>query len=131
MSVLLDTHTFIWYYQGSPQLSDAARKVIKNSNGEFFTSIASFWEIAIKVGLGRLSLDAPLETLFQDTLVQEYRILPINFSHLLEYGQLPFHHRDPFDRLIISQVIVEKWDLISKDEMLDPYLEDKSIRRIW
>lgn len=131
MAVLLDTHTFIWYYQGSPQLSHLAKQAIENAQGEFYISIASFWEIAIKIGLGRLALDTSLETLFQDVVAQGYLISPIGFSHLLQYGQLSFHHRDPFDRLIVSQALVEKWDLISKDEMLDPYLRGNPIQRIW
>jgi PIN domain nuclease of toxin-antitoxin system len=131
MAVLLDTHTFIWYYEGSPESSDSAKKAILNSEGEFYLSIASFWEIAIKTGLGKLSLNASLETLFQDVTEQGYRMIPIDIPHLLQYGQLPFHHRDPFDRLIISQGLAEGFDLISKDGVFDAYLEGTSIRRIW
>lgn len=122
MALLLDTHTFLWYYQGNSLLSDTSRKAIQNSDGAFYVSIASFWEITIKFGLGRLSLDASLEAFFQDVFVQGYRIAPIDFSHFIQYNQLPLHHRDPFDRLIVAQAMAENWNLISKDEILDQYL---------
>ena len=131
MPVLLDTHTLIWYYQGNSELSQQAQSSIKNSKGEFYTSVASFWEIAIKVGLGKLKLDSPLEIFFEDVASQGYKILPISFPHLLNYSNLPFHHRDPFDRLIIAQALSENMDLISKDEIFDEYLGENTIQRIW
>jgi PIN domain nuclease of toxin-antitoxin system len=131
MSLLLDTHTFIWYYNGAKELSPVAKRLITDSKGDFYVSIISLWEITIKVGLGKLDLEKPLDEFIKDFAFQGYQILPINLSNLLIYGSLPHHHKDPFDRLIISQGISENMDILSKDMIFDDYLTDTKIKRIW
>lgn len=100
-------------------------------NNEIFISIASLWEISIKTSIGKLPMSRnydEISAVLYDNLIE---ILPITFAHTLENNQLPFHHRDPFDRIIISQAIVENIDFISADATFDHYLNGKSIKRIW
>ena len=131
MGLLLDTHAFIWFYSGNDQLSKNALSAIDESKGDFYISMASFWEITIKHGLGKLDLVSDLDELLNDVLSQGYRILPIHFSHLSTYNQLPLLHRDPFDRLIIAQALTEGMDIVSKDGNFDPYIVDKPVKRLW
>lgn len=93
--------------------------------------IASLWEISIKTSLGKLEIAGSYELVIEDINRNGIEILPINFSHTVKQNQLPFHHRDPFDRMIISQALVENMDLISRDEHFDPYLLKEPIARVW
>jgi PIN domain nuclease of toxin-antitoxin system len=117
MTLLLDTHTFLWYYTGSPELSQHAKNTIERPENDFFVSMASLWEIAIKNSLGKLDLDAPLDIFFQDIVAKGFNLIPIDLSHLLQSAVLPFHHRDPFDRLLIGQSLAEKMPIITKDSL--------------
>lgn len=129
MKLLLDTHTFLWFVNGNSQLSLRARLAIEDLNHERFFSIASVWEMAIKNGLGKLPLAEPIET-FVPTQLRTNRIdvLPITPEHAFRAGQLPFHHRDPFDRIIIAQSLAENIALVSADSTFDSYT---GLTRFW
>jgi PIN domain nuclease of toxin-antitoxin system len=127
MSQLLDSHTFIWFLEGDAQLSVTARKAIEKENVSNFISIASLWEISIKISLGKLELKSSFDKLAQLIAENGFIILPITFEDTVRLSNLPFHHKDPFDRIIISQAINNTFSIISKDRFFDDY--DVSI--IW
>jgi PIN domain nuclease of toxin-antitoxin system len=120
--VLLDTHAFLWWVGDDPRLSDTARRTLIASDSELFLSTASAWEIAIKVGLGRLTFKVELERFIADHL-QANRItpLPITLEHALYVRHLPDHHRDPFDRLLVAQSILEDLPIVTGDRTLARY----------
>ena len=107
MSFLLDTHTVLWFLDGSSSLSRNARKSIENTQSTKFISIASLWEIAIKQGLGKISTAIPLEELMQSILENGFEILPLDFGHIVTLSRLEDFHRDPFEMIIISQALTE------------------------
>lgn len=128
MRVLLDTHTFLWFLDDSPRLSATARALIEDANNEVFLSVGSLWEMAIKVSLGKLSLGQPFETLMPAQLtVNSIELLQITLDHTAKVVTLPFLHRDPFDRLLIAQALVEDISLIGVDTIFDAY----GVRRLW
>ncbi|MDE0014376.1 MAG: type II toxin-antitoxin system VapC family toxin [Candidatus Poribacteria bacterium] len=128
MKYLLDTHTLLWFLKGDKKLSDKARGLIENSHNTKFLSIASLWEIAIKVSLKKLVLDKSFERLFPEQLhFNRIEILDITIDNLTKLTTLPFHHRDPFDRLIIAQALVEELPIIGADTAFDAY----GISREW
>ncbi len=99
MNYLLDTHTLIWFLNGDENLSLKARKAIESSEAANFVSIASLWEMAIKISLGRLELNTSFEQIGEEINNNNFKMLPISFQDTLTISSLPFHHRDPFDRL--------------------------------
>jgi PIN domain nuclease of toxin-antitoxin system len=126
--VLLDTHTFLWFIQGNHDLSDAARASIEDSANQKLISIASLWEIAIKASIGRLEVKMPMTELVKKQVIgNAFSILGISPEHLDELSKLPFHHKDPFDRLIISQSLAEDIAIISVDKAFRNY----SVQLIW
>jgi PIN domain nuclease of toxin-antitoxin system len=128
VKVLLDTHTFLWYLWNDPNLSEEAKRILALSDTEAYISIASFWEIAIKVSLGKLSIGQPLETFFPEQLtINNFSLLPIEISHAAFVSQMPFHHKDPFDRILIAQSLLEKIPILGTDTVFDAY----GVRRIW
>lgn len=128
MKVLLDTQAFLWFIIGDEQLSQPARAEIENEENDLYISSASLWEMAIKVSLGKLTLTEPLETLITEQLeTNGIGVLGITIPHVTKVSSLPFHHRDPFDRLIISQGLVENMPIISVDDVFDDY----GVKRIW
>lgn len=128
MNILLDTHAFLWFIAGSDELSVTARELIEDEENRIFLSAASLWEMAIKVSLEKITLSEPFETLIPEQLSQNgIEILNINTSHAAKIIQLPFHHRDPFDRLLIAQASVENMPIISIDESFDSH----EVKRIW
>lgn len=131
MTYLLDTHTFLWFSNGSLELKPETRRIIANKQNRVLLSIASLWEISIKTALGKLEIVGDYESVIDDVNVNEIEILAISFVHTVKQNRLPFHHRDPFDRMILSQAMVEEIDIISKDEILDVYLENTQCKRIW
>ena len=119
---LLDTHTLLWFIAEDKDLSDRARRLILDSSSEILISIASLWEIAIKVNIGKLTLDKPFDDLFPDELdFHGIEILDITIDHLIQLTLLPSHHRDPFDHLIIAQALVEGLPIIGVDSAFDAY----------
>lgn len=131
MQYIIDTHTFLWFTEGSSELSVKATNLIKDKDNEIFISIASLWEISIKTATGKLEIAGSYDLIIEDVTGNEMEILSINFAHTVIQNQLPFHHRDPFDRIIASQAIVENMNLISRDSIFDSYFEDKEVKRIW
>lgn len=122
MRTLLDTSAFLWFISGSDRLSDTARNHIADMDNDLVLSIASLWEIAIKTSLGKLELAKPFEQLIPDQLEQNaIRILPMTLHHLSTVAHLEFHHRDPFDRLIIAQGITERLPVITSDTIFRKY----------
>ena len=122
MKVLLDTHTFLWFIQGNDNLSDIARASIEDLKNQKFVSTASLWEIAIKVSIGKLEIGMSMpELIKREVLGNTFQIMRIEPAHLDELSKLPFHHKDPFDRLIISQSLAEDSPIISKDKVLSAY----------
>ena len=116
MRILLDTHSFLWFIAGSDSLSTQARDFIADLGNEVLLSTGSLWELAIKVSIGKIELSRPFGEIIPEQLREnEIAVLPIELSHLTMVTELPFHHRDPFDRLIIAQGIVEKLPVITRD----------------
>lgn len=125
---LLDTHSFLWFISGNERLSRPARTLIEARENPMLVSMASLWEIAIKHGLGKLSLERPFVELIPEQLErQRIGVLGIEFTHLAELTRLPLHHRDPFDRLLVAQARAEGLPIISVDDALDAY----GVQRIW
>ena len=128
MNLLLDTHAFLWFVLDSPQLPDKSRIIIEDHSVTVLVSMASIWEMAIKVSLGKLTLPMSFAQFIPDQLIQNHMLLlPIAIPHVQQVAQIPFHHRDPFDRLLVSQCLVEGMPIISHDVSLDAY----GIHRIW
>ena len=121
MKLLLDTHTFLWFLNGDAMLSEKARRLIEIAEYEKYISIATFWEIAIKHSLGKLQLDVPFDELKKESIKNGFRILPITFEDTARLNMLPFHHRDPFDRIILSQAIEKELTLVSRDTVFSLY----------
>jgi PIN domain nuclease of toxin-antitoxin system len=128
MSYLLDTHTFLWFLEGNKNLSSNARIIIENPNNTIFVSIASIWEIAIKTSLNKLKLSVNLEEVKTEIVKNNFEILPLDFEHIIELTNLEQIHKDPFDRIIISQAISEKYTIISKDSNFGFY---KNVNILW
>ena len=118
---LLDTHTFLWFIDGNDNLSPKALENIENENAQNFISIVSLWEIAIKLSLGKLEVNIPFKQIEDVVFKNNFQILPISFTDLLKLSELPFHHRDPFDRLLIAQCINNEMIFLSKDENVFKY----------
>ena len=121
MSYLLDTQTFLQFLSGSEELSTKARKVIEDTNKLKYISIVSFWEIAIKLSLKKLELDVPYKELLIQAVKNGFEILPLTFDHSACIISLEFHHKDPFDRMIISQAITENLQIITRDDKFERY----------
>lgn len=121
MDVLLDTHTFIWFFNGDEQLSFKAKKLIEDSKNIKFVSIASIWEVAIKIGLKKLVFDGNTNEIANLIEQNGFCILPISVEHTVTYESLELIHRDPFDRILIAQATVEKMTIITKDENIQKY----------
>lgn len=121
MSLLLDTHAFLWFVSGDKQLPDSIKTKIIDINVPCFISVASLWEITIKIQLGKLKLHISLNELFDYIERNQIEIVQITYDHLIALSKLPNHHGDPFDRLIVSQAISENFTLISKDKGLKKY----------
>ncbi len=121
MNNLLDTHALIWFLNGDYNLSENARKAIEHKNAINYVSIASLWEIAIKVSLNKLELYSPFHSIAEQINYNGFQLLSITFEDTLILSGLPFHHRDPFDRIIISQSISNELAIISKDSYFNAY----------
>ncbi|MFA9213013.1 MAG: type II toxin-antitoxin system VapC family toxin [Candidatus Methylacidiphilales bacterium] len=121
MAFLLDTHTFLWFLSGDEKLSKKALVKMLDINKKCYLSIASLWEITIKLQLGKLELNFEFYELAEYLKRNHIEILTINFDHLIVLSELPLNHRDPFDRIIISQAIAEKFTIISQDSTFKTY----------
>jgi len=126
LPVLLDTHAFLWWCEDSPELSPKARKAILNN--DCFVSMASFWEIAIKVSLSKLRLPSAIERYLPGQMsLNGFETLEISFRQTMGTATLPWRHRDPFDRLLAAQALEEKISIVSRDPIFDAY----GVKRVW
>lgn len=121
MNFLIDTHALIWYIGGKKKLSKKVLSVVEDTENTVFVSKASLWEMVIKISLGKLEISIPFEDLEVYLVENEFLVLDYNFEHLKTLLTLPFHHSDPFDRLIISQAITDNLSIITNDEAFDNY----------
>ncbi len=127
MRVLLDTHAFIWWFEHDRRLSVRAREAIANATDGFF-SVVSCWEIAIKVSRKKLTLAKPIERLVPEQLgLNGFQLLPIDLDDVARVATLPFHHRDPFDRLLAAQALSEELTVVSADPVFRKY----GVKRVW
>ena len=128
MNLLLDTHTFLWFWWDDQQLSEAAKELICEPANRKLISSASCWEIAIKVSLKKLDIGGPFRGFIHQHMVRNnFELLQISDEHLAGVVDLPFHHKDPFDRMLVAQAIVEQMPILSADVALDEY----PVNRIW
>ena len=128
MTLLLDTHSFLWFWWDDPQLSETAKQAICDATNRKLISTASCWEVAIKVSLKKLDLGAPYRGFIHQQMVRNnFELLQITDEHLAGLVDLPFHHKDPFDRLLIAQSLYEQTPIVSADPQLDAY----GVTRIW
>jgi PIN domain nuclease of toxin-antitoxin system len=127
MRYLLDTHVFLWLATDDPQLTAAAREIFIDNDQECFLSAASIWEMAIQSSLGKLVLSTSVEHLVHGGLERGLRLLDVTCGHAYLVERLPFHHRDPFDRILVAQAMHEGMHLVSRDGQLDAY----AVTRLW
>jgi len=123
MKVLLDTHTFLWAIIDEKKLSPRVRRVMASS--ELWWSVVSLWEAIQKAQMGKLSLPLPAGPFLTGELSSNHvRLLPVSLSHVLRVEELPLHHRDPFDRLLVAQSIEEGWPIVTADPWFARYPVD-------
>lgn len=123
MKLLLDTHAFLWAITDDAKLSPLARKNFLASDNELFLSVASVWEVITKVQVGKMDLPAPAGIYLKREIVKNnIQILPILMSHVLRLEQLPLHHRDPFDRIMVAQAIEEGVPILTADPLMKNYV---------
>jgi len=125
VKLLLDTHAFLWWVGSSQELSRKARTAIASARNECFVSVASGWEIAIKVSLGKLRIEGALDRFVPEQIaVNGFQALAIDLKHTARVATLPFHHRDPFDRLLVVQAQLERLALVTHDAAFRAYEVD-------
>jgi len=117
VSLLLDTHVFLWWREASGRIGEDARRAIAQAE-IVYVSAASAWEVAIKVALGKLDIPGPLESAVQES---EFEQLPITFAHASRLAGLYAHHGDPFDRMLVAQAATEGLTIVTHDRKLAPY----------
>ena len=127
MNLLLDTHALLWFVAGDARLTRRSRQAIEAEDTVNYISMASWWEIAIKCSLGKLSIGDPLDEFMKQRTGEGFRLLPLESHHLPPLVELPFHHRDPFDRLIVCQAMVENMAICTGDENFKRY----PVKLIW
>jgi PIN domain nuclease of toxin-antitoxin system len=124
---LLDTHVLIWFMQGDTSLVDRVRRIIADDSNALYLSVVSLWEIVIKINIGKLKIDYEVEEIYELLEQLKIEVISISSSDLAEYLNLPLHHRDPFDRLLIAQAINRSLILVSADEVFSAY----PVQRLW
>jgi len=128
MKLLIDTHIFLWMNGDTSKLSENFKLFSNSGEHDFSLSVASAWEIQIKYQLGKLSLPLPIEELVnKNQLESDIHLLPIELAHISYLEQLPQHHKDPFDRIIIAQAIIEDMTVVTVDQAFTDY----SVQVIW
>ncbi len=118
MNYLLDTSVLIWWAENNKKLNSEFKKVIEDNNNRIFVSVASAWEIAIKTNLKKLQINTTIEDIINR---YDFMVLPIEIDHINELSKLPDIHRDPFDRILVAQSIVENYELLTADEKVKEY----------
>ena len=128
MRALLDTHTFLWWVTNQPQLSETVSSILRDRQNQIFFSAASGWEIAIKAQLGKLEIPSQPEDFIASQLeLNSFQVLPIELKHALHIYHLPIHHKDPFDRILIAQCLVDNLTIASCDAQIIRY----PVQQIW
>lgn len=128
MKLILDAHALLWFLDDNALLSSTAKATIEDPANQKLVSVATCWEIAIKAGLGKLSLGEPASTFLpRELAANHFDLLNIDLRHAVAVEALPLHHRDPFDRLLVTQAILENLPIVSVDSALDAY----AVRRLW
>lgn len=127
MRYLLDTHSLIWFLEGDNRLSVTAKDIFNDDNADIYLSIVSLWEMAIKISLGKLKLSQSLEQVIDTLEQQSISLLSVKPAHVLAVLNLPFEHRDPFDRLLIGQSLVENMKFLSNEALFLRY----GVDRVW
>lgn len=121
MKLLLDTHAFLWFAAGDARLSRRARAAMEDDDAALYVSAASVWEMAIKASLGRLVLPTTVDAYMAEKVAKGYRTLPVTWTNAAAVQQLPFHHRDPFDRLLIAQARSDGFAIVTRDRVFRKY----------
>lgn len=122
MKLLVDTHIVLWWMREDPRLPEMASRLISDGTNQLLWSLASSWEIAVKISVGKLQLDRPLHRFFADVVkAQQMELLHIGHDHCACAATLPLHHRDPFDRMLIAQAQVEKVPILTLDPKVALY----------
>ena len=124
---LLDTHTLLWLVENNPKLSKQSRRLLAQNNFQFYVSIITFWELTIKVNIGKLSTQISIEELYNKIFSSKIKILSLDYLHIKKYEGLELHHRDPFDRILIAQAQEENMTIITKDANFAKY----DVQIIW
>lgn len=128
MKVLLDTHTLLWFYLDAPQLSVVAAATIADSEHVHYVSQVSIWEIALKLSIGKLKLHEPFLDFVQHAVFDNgFHLLAVEPAHCAALMSLEHHHRDPFDRMLLAQAIIEQAAIVSIDSVFDAY----PVARVW
>jgi PIN domain nuclease of toxin-antitoxin system len=128
LKYLIDTHTLLWIIAGDPKLSPSARDIYLDKQNEIWISIASVWEMAIKISLGKLTIPGTLSSFMKEHILgNDIRIMNISLTQVCRLETMPFYHWDPFDRLLIAQAIEDNIPVISADIIFDKY----DIQRVW
>lgn len=122
MNLLSDTHVFIWSFSNTKKLSPTVTNAFRNPSNRIFISVTTIWEMQIKIKLGKMIFKDTLENIINEQqAINNIQILPVELSHALYLENLPLHHKDPFDRLLISQAIVENMTLVTADAEFSKY----------
>lgn len=124
MNLLVDTHALLWFVAGDAHLSMRARETIESPETTSYVSMVTWWEVAIKCSLGKLALDDSLEDFISQRVDEGFRILTVETTHVVTLASLAFQHRDPFDRLLIAQAMVENMPICTADEAIHKYTVD-------
>jgi PIN domain nuclease of toxin-antitoxin system len=127
MDVLIDTHVLIWFAEKHPNLTPKVQRWLESADNKVFLSVASLWEMAIKVNISRLKLLVPFETLAEQLPQMGFDLLSLEIRHITRFVSLPLHHRDLFDRMLVAQAMEEKLPLVSSDRSLSRY----GIKVLW
>ncbi len=128
MRLLIDTQAFIWFVENNKNLPTAIKKELENPANIIIVSIASLWEMTIKMSLGKLKVNCEIDVMIEKLYANGFEILPVLPEHIIKLSTLKYIHRDPFDRIIISQALSENIKLVSSDEVFDQY---SKVTRIW
>jgi PIN domain nuclease of toxin-antitoxin system len=121
VKLLLDTYAFLWASESPERLSQTVCDALTDADNAFFLSIASVWEIQIKVALGKLAVSRPLQEAIELAVDDGLQILPAELEHIYGVGALPAHHNDPFDRLLIAQALHEGFTIVTRDKVFPQY----------
>ena len=121
MNVILDTYILLWFLSGDKKLSQKQKSIITDVQNTKFVSIATIWEVALKANNGKLDLDVSLKKFVESVYENNFQIIDIQISHIYHLSKLPFHHNDPFDRIIIAQAMIKNYSLITNDTQIKKY----------